>query len=304
MSVDDARLAAALTIAAANPGSVLAFVGPTASGKTDLAIRVAEALGGEIVSVDSVQVYRGFDIGSGKPTTEEQTRVRHHVIDVADPLEPIDAARFAVLANAAIDDVRARGKVVVLCGGTFLWMKALLFGLVEAVAADESIRTRHRDEVEKSGKQALHDRLRAVDPSAADRLHPNDVLRVSRALEVHELTGRTLTDAHREHGFASTRHEAQLVAILRTPDELTTRIRTRVSAWLDAGFLEETQRLLDEGLGESRAMQTVGYLEAKRHLLGLLPREELLETIVKRTRVFARRQRTWLNKPGASLTWL
>ncbi|MEO8797246.1 MAG: tRNA (adenosine(37)-N6)-dimethylallyltransferase MiaA [Polyangiaceae bacterium] len=304
MSVDDDRLSAALKIAAANPGSVLAFVGPTASGKTDLAIRVAEALGGEIVSVDSVQVYRGFDIGSGKPTAEEQARVRHHVIDVAAPLEPIDAARFATLANAAIDDVRARGKVVVLCGGTFLWMKALLFGLVEAVAADESIRTRHRDEVEKRGHQALHDRLRAVDPSAADRLHPNDVVRVSRALEVHELTGRTLTDAHREHGFATTRHEPQLVAILRTPDELTTRIRTRVSAWLDAGFLEETQRLLDEGFGEARAMQTVGYLEVKRHLLGLLPREELLETIVKRTRVFARRQRTWLNKPGASLTWL
>lgn len=304
MSVDDDRLSAALKIAAANPGSVLAFVGPTASGKTDLAIRVAEALGGEIVSVDSVQVYRGFDIGSGKPTAAEQARVRHHVIDVAAPLEPFDAARFAVLANAAIDDVRARGKVVVLCGGTFLWMKALLFGLVEAVAADEAIRMRHRDEVAKSGKQALHDRLRAVDPSAADRLHPNDVLRVSRALEVHELTGRTLTDAHRGHGFATTRHEAQLVAILRTPDELTTRIRTRVSGWLDAGFLDETQRLLDQGLGESRAMQTVGYLEAKRHLLGLLPREELLEAIVKRTRVFARRQRTWLNKPGASLTWL
>ncbi|HEX7666060.1 MAG TPA: tRNA (adenosine(37)-N6)-dimethylallyltransferase MiaA [Polyangiaceae bacterium] len=304
MSVDDDRLAAALKIAEANPSAILAFVGPTASGKTDLAIRVAEALGGEIVSVDSVQVYRGFDIGSGKPTAEEQARARHHLIDVVGPQDPIDAARFAALANAAIEDVRARGKVAILCGGTFLWMKALLFGLVEAVAADESIRARHREEAATLGNQALHDRLRAIDPASADRLHPNDVVRVSRALEVHELTGRTITDAHKEHGFASTHHEAQLVAVLRTPDELTVRIRTRVAAWLEGGFLEETQRLLDEGHGETRAMQTVGYLEAKQHLLGLLPRDELLETIVRRTRVFARRQRTWLNKPGASLTWL
>lgn len=304
MSVDDARVVSVLKLHEERPNALLAFVGPTGSGKTELAMRFCEKIDGEIVSVDSVQVYRGFDIGSGKPTREEQARVRHHLVDVADPLEALDAARFADMAHATISEIQSRGKIPVLCGGTFLWMKALLFGLVEAAAADENIRARHREEVEKHGRAALHERLKRIDPEAAERLHENDVVRVSRALEVHELTGKTLTEAQRGHGFSEARLDARLVAIARSPEELTARIRSRVVHWLENGWIEETEALRARGFSEARAMKTVGYLEIARFLDGGLPREELADTIVRRTRVFARRQRTWLNRPGAPLTWL
>ncbi|MGH7281281.1 MAG: tRNA (adenosine(37)-N6)-dimethylallyltransferase MiaA [Polyangiaceae bacterium] len=304
MSVDEARVAACLTLLEENPDALLAFVGPTASGKTDLAMRVCEKIGGEIVSVDSVQVYRGFDIGSGKPTQSEQARVRHHLIDIAEPLDALDAARFAEMGHLAIAEIRSRRKIPVLCGGTFLWMKALLFGLVEIATANDEIRARHRKEVETHGRSALHEQLKKVDPEAAARLHPNDFVRVSRALEVHELTGKTLSFAQRGHRFSETRHDARLVAIQRTPEELTSRIRSRVENWLGNGWIEETDALRASGFHEARAMKTVGYLEITRFLDGTSSREELGETIVRRTRVFARRQRTWLNRPGAPLVWL
>lgn len=304
MSVDDERIARSLKLLEANPRALLAFVGPTASGKTDLAMQVCEKIGGEIVSVDSVQVYRGFDIGSGKPTKSEQARVRHHLVDIADPSDALDAARFAEMAHRAIDEIRSREKIPVLCGGTFLWMKALLFGLAPVAAANEEIRARHREEVETRGRGALHERLKKIDPQAAERLHPNDVVRVSRALEVHELTGRTLTEAQKGHGFSEARHEACLVAISRSPDELTTRIRTRVEHWLSDGWIEEVETLRARGFADARAMKTVGYLEIGRFLDGSVAREDLGEAIVRRTRIFARRQRTWLNRPGAPLVWL
>jgi tRNA dimethylallyltransferase len=287
-----------------NRDLLVAFVGPTASGKTEISIRVAEKVGGEIVSVDSVQVYRGFDIGSGKPSDAEKSRARHHVIDVADPLEAIDASKFAELADRAIADIRSRGKIPILCGGTFLWLKALLFGLVEAAPADEKIRARHRDEVDSLGREAFHEKLRAVDPDSATRLHPNDVVRVSRALEVFELTGRRLSDGQKSHGFSEARYAAELFAIARSPEELTARIRTRVDVWLASGWIEETEKLIASGYSVSRAMSTVGYGEVRDFLAGTLARDELSDTIVRRTRVFARRQRTWLNRPVAPLSWI
>jgi tRNA dimethylallyltransferase len=287
-----------------NPDLLVALVGPTASGKTEIAIRIAEKVGGEIVSVDSVQVYRGFDIGSGKPSSEEKLRARHHLIDVADPLDAIDASKFAEMADRAIVEIRSRGLRPILCGGTFLWLKALLFGLVEASPANEAIRARHRGEVETLGREAFHEKLRAVDPESATRLHPNDVVRVSRALEVFELTGRTLSDGHRSHGFSETRYSAELFAVTRTPEELTARIRQRVEGWLASGWIEETERLVALGYGVSRAMSTVGYGEVRDFLAGDLPRDELSDTIVRRTRVFARRQRTWLNRPIAPFSWI
>lgn len=307
MSADEDRTSAVDAICKKldeNPELLVALVGPTASGKTEVAIRVAEKIGGEIVSVDSVQVYCGFDIGSGKPSSEEKSRVRHHLIDVADPLDAIDASKFAELADAAIADIRARGLRPILCGGTFLWLKALLFGLVDAAPANEEIRARHRGEVETLGREAFHEKLRAVDPESATRLHPNDVVRVSRALEVFELTGRTLSEGQRSHGFSEARYDAELFAIQRSPEELTTRIRARVDFWLASGWIEETERLVARGYGVSRAMSTVGYGEVRDFLAGDLARADLSDTIVRRTRVFARRQRTWLNRPIAPFSWI
>lgn len=282
--------------------NLLCVVGPTASGKTELALDIASAVGGEIVSADSIQIYRGFDIGSGKPTAAENARGRHHLVDSHDPLDEVDAPRWAALAEAAIVDIRSRGKTPIVCGGTYFWVRALVFGLAPAPAADPAIRKRHRAFVDENGRQALHDQLAKIDPVSAARLHPNDTLRVSRALEVHELSGRTLSDWHADHGFRERRFEATMIAPRHDPDVLTERITRRVQHWLANGWVEEVRALLDAGLGDARAMGSVGYAEVRAFLEGSLAREDLELTIVRATRVFARRQRTWLN--SADVEWL
>jgi tRNA dimethylallyltransferase len=281
---------------------LLAVVGPTASGKTALAVALAERLGGEVVSADSVQIYRGFDVGSGKPSAEELDRAPHHLVSHLEPMAPVDAASWAHLASRAIADVRAKGRVPIVCGGTFLWVKALLFGLAEAPAASAQVRERHRLIAEHEGRPALHERLRAVDRECAERLHPNDLVRVSRALEVFEVTGRPMSVWQREHGFARARHPARLVAIACDAATLTERIRMRVRGWLAGGWIEEVEALLAQGCGSARAMGSVGYAQVRAMLAGELPRTELEAAIVRATRVFARRQRTWLNH--ADVHWL
>jgi tRNA dimethylallyltransferase len=286
----------------ARGGKLLVVVGPTASGKTDLAMSVCEAVGGEIVSADSVQVYRGFDIGSGKPTASELERVPHHLVSTHDPKETIDAATWAKLAENAIGEIRARGKIPIVCGGTFFWVRALVLGLVEAPPADPAIRARHVELVAANGRAALHDALARVDPESAKRLHPNDVVRVGRALEVYELSGRPMSAWQAEHGFKARRFETSTIGLRHDMDSLTERIRRRADAWLSSGWLDEVRSLLEAGHGETRAMSSVGYAEVHAHLKGELSRSDLLETIVRATRVFARRQRTWLNH--ADVEWL
>ncbi|XXU17337.1 tRNA (adenosine(37)-N6)-dimethylallyltransferase MiaA [Sorangium sp. So ce861] len=291
------------TIAPPSPGELLVVVGPTASGKTELAIRLAERFGGEVVSADSVQIYREFDLGSGKPTPAERARAPHHLIDAADPLEAIDAQRFAELAEAAIGGIRGRGRVPIVCGGTFLWVKALLFGLSPAPPADPEVRARHREIAEAEGRAALHARLAEVDPASAARLAPNDLVRVSRALEIYERSGRTQSAWHADHGFRERRHAARLLAVHRDRAELDRRIEARVAGWLEHGWVDEVRSLLARGYGGARAMGSVGYREVREHLEGGLPAAELAPAIVRSTRVFVRRQRTWLrDQPVAYVT--
>lgn len=273
---------------------LLVVVGPTATGKTDLAIELAEAFGGEVIGADSVQIYRGFDIGSGKPTAEEMARARHHMVDIVDPLEPMDAQRFAELADQAIADVRARGRVPIVCGGTFLWVKALTLGLAAAPPADTSVRAKHTAVVEAEGRPALHAMLAAVDPESAARLSPNDFVRVSRALEIFELSGRPQSAWHAEHNFRGVRHKARFVGVSRERDELDARIEQRTASWLERGWVEEVASLVARGFRGARAMGSVGYRQVLDHIEGRLSREELATAIVRSTRVFVRRQRTWL----------
>jgi tRNA dimethylallyltransferase len=284
------------------PDELVVVVGPTASGKTDLALDLAGSLGGEIVNADSVQIYRGFDLGSGKPSAAERARAPHHLFDWRDPLDLVDAVQWAAEAERVVAEARARGRVPIVCGGTFLWVRALVWGLAEMPAADEAIRARHRALAEAEGRAALHAELARVDPASAARLAPNDLVRVSRALEVWETSGRTITEWHAGHGFSRQKHAARFVGVRRTPEELAARIAARTRAFLAAGWIDEVRGLVAEGYGEARAMGSVGYRQVHEHVLGTLPLADLEETVNRATRVFTRRQRTWLREQP--VTWV
>lgn len=289
------RAARVLTALPDDPAVLVGIVGPTASGKTELAVELAERLGGEIVSIDSVQIYQRFDVGSGKPSPDELRRAPHHLVSEVAPDAALDAATFVALADRAIADVRGRGKRVVLCGGTYLWAKALLRGLASAPKGSAEVRARLEAEAARDGRPSLHARLAEIDPASAQRLHPNDFVRVSRALEVYELSGRPLSEWQRDHAFAEQRYPSALFALDVEKDALTRRIEARVDAWLTQGWVDEVAKLRDDGLGGARAMGSVGYHEVFEHVEGRLPKEELRAKIVQSTRIFARRQRTWLN---------
>lgn len=274
---------------------LLIIVGPTASGKSELGHELAARLGGEIVSADSVQIYRHFDIGSGKPSPRERATVPYHLIDCADPDQAMDAARFAELALAAIQEITARGRRPIVVGGTFLWVRALIYGLAPAPPADLELRARHRELAEAQGRKALHEALSRVDPESAARLSQNDFVRVSRALEVHELTGVPLSRWHAGHGFRSPRLTARLIGVTRERDELDLRIRRRIEQMFELGLVDEVKGLVGRGFADTRAMQAVGYRQVKAALdAGALDQPALVDAIYRATRTFVRRQRTWL----------
>jgi len=278
---------------------LLVIVGPTATAKTSFAIRLAERLQGEIISADSVQVYRDFNIGSGKPDAEELSRAPHHLLDIRDALEPLEAMAWAELARSKIEEIRERGAVPIVCGGTFLWIRALLYGLADAPAGDEGIRSRHREIAEDKGRAFLHEELAKVDEKSAARLHPNDLLRVSRALEVFELSGRTLSAIQEEHGFRDCRYDARLIALEWERPVYEDRLRARIVMMLRSGWKQEVEALLQSGYGSARAMDAVGYRQVRQAVeaeaQGVKVEEETLaEDVTRVTRIFARRQRTWL----------
>lgn len=292
----------ALTVVRSHPDDLLVIVGPTATGKTALAVALAQRLGGEVISSDSVQIYEGFDIGSGKPTTAELSVARHHWVGTVHPMQPVDAGWWADAATRTIKEVRSRGAVPIVCGGTFLWIKALLFGLAKAPKGNADLRAAYRAIAEREGRSALHVRLRTMDPESASRLHPNDFVRVSRALEVCELTGKPMSEWQREHGFRTPIHSAQLVALAADEAAHTAKIAARVTQWLAQGWTDEVESLLARGYGGARAMGSVGYAQVRAAVDGTLPRAGLADAIVRATRVFARRQRTWLGH--AEVSWV
>jgi tRNA dimethylallyltransferase len=285
-------------VSGSQPG-LLVVTGPTASGKTALAVRLAELFHAELVGADSVQVYRGFDIGSSKPTPAELRAVPHHLIDVRDPSEPLDAAEFAALADAAIAEIWRRGKRAIVVGGSGLWLRALLRGLVEAPDVDPALRARLEDEARAEGSMRLHARLAQVDPDAAAQIHPNDRVRIVRALEVYEQTGQALGQLRRTHALGAPRYRALRLVLTLSPDELTTRIRARCNEMLERGFADEVRGLIARHGRELRALGAVGYRELVAHVCDGTSIEECARAIERSTRIYARRQRTWLkNEPG------
>ncbi len=277
---------------------LLCLMGPTASGKSAAAMALARHLPIEIVSVDSALVYRGMDIGTAKPGDAERAAVSHHLIDLIDPAESYSAARFVTDADAAIADIRARGRVPVLVGGTMLYFKALREGLDDMPSSDLAIRTEIEREAAADGWAAMHRRLAEVDPKTAARLAPLDSQRISRALEVWRASGRTLSSM--QQATASCGHDARsLVAIALEPSDrsaLHRRIETRFDAMLNAGLIDEVARLHARGDLHERmpSMRCVGYRQVWDFLEGRIDRDTMRERAIAATRQLAKRQLTWL----------
>jgi tRNA dimethylallyltransferase len=279
---------------------VVAILGPTAAGKSALALELAAGLATEILCCDSVQVYRGLDIGSAKPTRAEQARIPHHLIDLVDPDEPFHAARWAREARRVLESTAARGKVPILVGGTGLYFRALMRGLFEAPPPDPLIRSRHQEEARTLGVGALHRRLAEIDPQAAARILPGDLLRISRALEVFEQTGATLSALH--HQAIPPAALQSFTIVLELPQaELRQRVATRVDAMMATGFLEEVRSLRVAGFAATRALQSLGYQQLGLHLDGALSLEEAVTRTKRATAAYARRQRTWFKREEAAL---
>ncbi|MGM0576970.1 MAG: tRNA (adenosine(37)-N6)-dimethylallyltransferase MiaA [Myxococcota bacterium] len=275
-------------------GRLLVVVGPTAAGKTALAMAVCERLGGEIVSADSVQVYRGLDIGSAKPTAEEQARVPHHAIDLVEPTERMDAATWCEAADAAIADVLSRGRVPVVCGGTGLYVRVLLHGLSPIPDIREDVKAAVRAEIEARGPEALHAGLAEVDPEAAAKLHPRDRQRIGRALEVWRQTGRPLSEWQAEHRFAPRRYDARVVGLWPERDVLHRRITARAERMVEAGLVEEVADLLVRGVPPGApGLRTLGYREVVGYLHEEMSLRDLPAAIARGHRRYARRQLTW-----------
>ena len=284
--------------------ALLVLVGPTATGKTSTAVEVCEWLNGEIIGADSVQVYRGFDIGSSKPTVESLRGIRHHLIDIIDPDQPIDASDFAARADHAIDEVVSRGAVPVVAGGTGLWVRTLLRGLVNVPPVDEELRAELERAWDEQGKEVMYNRLREVDPRSAEQIHINDRMRVVRALEVYQQTGLAMGELRFTHARGKPRYRALTIYIDINPVHLLKRFETRTRQMLKAGWVEEVRALLDRYGPDIRPLNSVGYREIVEHIREAVPIETTECKIVRSTRRYARRQRTWFNAdPDIDIRW-
>ncbi|MDO8494078.1 MAG: tRNA (adenosine(37)-N6)-dimethylallyltransferase MiaA [Deltaproteobacteria bacterium] len=282
---------------------LLIICGPTAIGKSALAMELAEKIGGEIISADSGQVWRELDIGTAKPNFHDLRRVPHHLIDVVGPGDHFDASLYTQLADAAIASIIERGKQPILVGGCGLYIQVLLKGLCEAPAQDKEIREQLHQRLKEEGIEAMFASLQKCDPVTAGKIHPNDKTRIIRALEVYEITGEPLASFHEKHQFQKPRYEAKQFGLTCEREELYKRIEKRIDWMMSNGWDEETRELLRLYKADSQAMQCLGYVQLVRYLRGELPLAEAVEEIKKQTRNYAKRQLTWFKKEK-TIQWL
>ncbi len=277
-----------------DPNRIVVLVGPTAVGKSSLAMRLAPEFNAEIVSADSVQVYRGMDIGTSKPTAEERRRVAHHLVDLLDPDESFHAVRFQQEADRAIQEIRSRGKASMIVGGTGLYVKALLHGLFEDPRANRFEKWDEKLYHYRSLGENCYRILETLDPGAAQRIHPNDQVRARRALEVFFRTGKSIADLQTRHGFREERYKALVMGLTMDRPRLFERIDARVDEMVRKGFLQEVQELMNKGYSpDLPSMRSLGYRQMTRVVAGELDMPEAVRLIKRDTRRYAKRQYTW-----------
>lgn len=282
---------------------IIVIAGPTASGKSSLALRLAAELDAEIINADSQQVYRGLDIGTAKPSHADLDNVPHHLIDIVSPDHTFSAADFVVAADDAIKDITARGKRVVVVGGTGLYIRALLHGLVDSPSGGGAVRDELLAEASQKGSAAMFEMLQQVDPDAARLIHPNNQVRVIRALEVYRQTGIPFSRYQQEHGFCESRYQAFQIGVSVERKLLYERIDARVEQMIAAGLVHEVQHLLASGVQpDAKGMQAIGYKEVVAHLAGEYDLPETMRLIKRNTRHYAKRQLTWF-KADPAIVW-
>jgi len=278
---------------------IIAIAGPTGVGKTRLSLALANLLDAEIVNLDSVQIYRGLDIGSAKASEEERAGIPHHLLDCLEPDEPHNVGDYKDRAMGVIGEIHARGKQALLVGGTNMYLRVLVHGLLEAPAPDQAIRDRHQTLAAEHGTPHLHERLKEVDPELAEKIHHNDLVRISRGLEIFEQTGRKLSDLQREHQFKLPNYNALKIALVRPREELYEQINARVDKMIEDGLIEECRALYEQYGTDCQPFSSLGYRQMQAHLLEEEPLEETLEAIKQATRRYAKQQLGWLrSEPG------
>lgn len=286
---------------------VLAVVGPTASGKSALAIELAKRLDGEIICCDSMQIYKQMNIGTAKPDENEKSEAPHHLFDFADPAESFSCADYIPLAKAKVDEIISRGKLPIFCGGTGLYLDRFLSGAeFESTETDEDFRREMTELAAREGNLVLHDKLREIDPTSADEIHPNNVKRVIRALEIYRTSGRTKSELDRESKRYESEYDAVQIGLKYENREiLYDRINLRVDKMMQAGLLEETGELLEAGIFEKNATaaQAIGYKELLTYFRGEKSLEDAVDDLKIATRRYAKRQMTWFSSHG-DVNWL
>lgn len=282
---------------------LIILCGPTGVGKSALAMALAKKLNAEIVSADAGQVYQGFDIGTAKPSPKDRELIPHHVIDLWPPDFRADAVLWQRAADRAIEDIESRGKQVLVVGGGGFYIKALLRGLFEGPDPEPEIRKHLQDEFERSGGEVLHRRLAQVDPEAAGRIHTNDPVRLIRALEVYEQTQIPISVHQKKHNFKKTRYPSIMIGLNRDREDIYRRIDERVLKMMEMGWINEAKALYDNWGGDVPAFQLIGYKEIREYFEDKLREDELIPTIQKASRQYAKRQLTWF-KGEKDIHWI
>ena len=287
-----------------NLPKIIQVVGPTASGKTSFSVRLAHALAGELINVDSMQVYRPLAIGTDKPNAEQCALVPIHGINLIDFGPPMDASEFAAYAHQKIREIQERGRIAIISGGTGLYHRAIVHGLIEAPARNDEIRTRLRAERDQIGIAAMYERLQTIDPEAAAKIYATDWIRIERALEIFEITGNRMSSIHAQHGFKDALVERLAFGCTAPRPQLYEKIERRLDEMWRSGIIEETQAMMDAHLDPCQLpMKALGYKQAYLYLSGQCTKEEALELAKRETRHFAKRQLTWFKADNA-IEWL